>query len=496
MNTTIMHDHYVKADKVMLSINMVMLAVSLLMASWYQTWLEAFLIGSLSLAAIVAIYILARGKLICRLAMAAGFMIMTSLHIHQSHGMIEFHFGVFVSLALLLYYRDWKPIFFAALIIAVHHFLFYYLQLSGAPVYVLRSIENGIWVIFLHAVYVIVESGVLIWMAIDLERESKSANELKAVTDLILQEEKIDLTHRTSGNSDILEHFDNYTARIQQLVKEVRKRSTNLTDTSKVLLDISSHVTKNAEDQHQQTDMISVAIEEMTAAAREVSKSAEEAAEAASSAETHAQQCANESAKTEYGIRELDKAISSAADTIKHLDDGTKQIATVLQVIRGIAEQTNLLALNAAIEAARAGEQGRGFAVVADEVRSLAQRTQQSTQEIDQMIEELRKGSTSAVQVMQSSQSQVQQCVESTRQNMTLMQKVSSEIDAINQMNQVIASAALEQSTATEEISGNLTAIVANSEATLKEIGRSHSSIAQLSELAGSLDLLSNNFKV
>jgi len=496
MSSVAMREHYQKSDKVMLSIHVGMFAMALALANWYDTWIEAFLIGGGTLGAVAALYAMARGDLVCRLAMGAGFMVMTSLHIHQAHGMIEYHFGVFVSLALLLYYRDWKPVLIAAATIAVHHFLFFYLQASGAPIYILQTVDNGIGIIFLHAAYVVVETGVLIWMSVDLEKEYVAADELKTATEKILTDQKIDLTVRTSGRTAMLQHFDDYTSRIQALVSDVRTRSESLKETSNLLVEVSGQVSGNADSQHEQTDMISTAVEEMTAAAKEVSRNAEEAASAATSAQAHANQCAEGSADTEQGIRQLEGDIRGAAETIANLDKESNEIGTVLDVIRGIAEQTNLLALNAAIEAARAGEQGRGFAVVADEVRSLAQRTQQSTEEIDRMIDSLQKGSASAVRVMEASQAQVDHCVRLTLNNMELMQKVSADIDAINEMNQVIASSALEQSAVTDEISGNLNTIVANSEATLSEIKRSNASVAELSELAQHMDNLSRNFRV
>lgn len=489
-----LQEHYQKADRIMVMLHAGLFVMSLALASMYSTWLEAFLIGGGTLACAVAMSIMAPGQKITRMMMGAGLMVMTALHIHQSHGMIEFHFGVFVLLALLLYYRTWEPVVVAAATIAVHHFLFFYLQSSGSSLWILPNTDNA-WIILLHAAYVVVETGVVVWMSIDLKKDFETTAELKCTIENILNDEVIDLSHRTSGGSELMQRFDGYTATVSGLVSQVANNVDELHESSRSLTEVTDVVTEQSTKQQQQTDMIASAVEEMTASAREVSENAGQAASEANAAHENSQACKNSSAQIELNIRQLEQQILSASETIGSLDNETNQIGKLLDVIRGIAEQTNLLALNAAIEAARAGDQGRGFAVVADEVRSLAQRTQSSTSEIDEMINSLQKGSLSAVQAIESSKGLVETCVDSTHKNVELMEAVSQSISQINSMNQLIAHSSSEQSSVSNEVSSNLSVIVESGNMMTEKIKRASQSADELENIASALSTIRSRFK-
>lgn len=486
--------HYKKADQLMLLLSALLFGVSLCLAPMYQTWGAAFLIGGGTLAALAAIYAMAKGQLVARVAFAAGFMTMTALHIQQSQGMIEFHFGVFVLLALLLYYRDWVPVVVAAGAIAVHHVLFYYLQTQGSDLRVLPERDNGWWIIAVHAAYVVVEAAVVVWMSLDLKKEFITASELQLATESILNGERIDLSYRTSGESELLARFDAYTATVATLVEEVSNNTTVMHETGSDLVSVTALIREQSGSQHEQTDMISTAIEEMTASAAEVATNAADAATGADSAKQYALDCKQSSEETERSIRRLEEQVVTAAGIIASLDKETSEIGGLLDVIRDIADQTNLLALNAAIEAARAGEQGRGFAVVADEVRTLAQRTQQSTEEIDRMIANLQQGSHSAVTAIESSQELVEDSVNNTQRNLELMVKVTEAVDSINAMNQLIATSAQEQTSVTSEISSNIATIVESAKTMSEQVSKSASDAQKLEALASQLDILRARF--
>ncbi len=486
--------HYQKADRLMLVLSFGLFAVSLCLAPMYQTWSAAFLVGGGTVLLVAVVYLMAPGQLVSRVSIATGFMFMTALHIQQSQGMIEFHFGVFVLLALLLYYRDWVPVVVAAGVIAVHHVLFYYLQTQGSELRVLPERDNAWWIIFVHAAYVVVEAAVVIWMAQDLKKEFLTSNELQQATEFILKGDKIDLSYRTSGESEILARFDAYTATVSTLVSEVSQNTQLLHETSNDLVEVTDLVKEQSSSQYQQTDMISSAIEEMTGSAKEVAANATDAADAADETKQHALDCKRASEESEHCIRNLEIQLVKAADIITSLDNETNEIGSLLDVIRDIADQTNLLALNAAIEAARAGEQGRGFAVVADEVRTLAQRTQQSTEEIDRMIVNLQSGSKSAVAAMGDSRQLVETAVGHTNSNLELMVQVMGAVENINQMNQLIASSAREQSSVTNEISNNIAAIAESSRTMVEHIGKSSEGAQRLEALACQLDILRARF--
>ena len=208
----------------------------------------------------------------------------------------------------------------------------------------------------------------------------------------------------------------------------------------------------------QQSDMdqVAAAVQEMAKTVHEVADNASQAAtatEQASEAAVAGRKVVNE---TIGAIGELAREVASAADVIHQLESHSENIGTVLDVIRDIAEQTNLLALNAAIEAARAGEQGRGFAVVADEVRTLAERTQKLTQEIKDLIEQLQEGARNAVQVMEQGKTRAEASVTQANGAGNSLEAITESVAVISDMNTLIASAAEEQSSVAEEINRNI----------------------------------------
>lgn len=198
---------------------------------------------------------------------------------------------------------------------------------------------------------------------------------------------------------------------------------------------------------------------EMTATVQEVARNAADASDAAHAADSEAVNGNLIVDNVTSAINDLALEVQESAGTIATLEENAEQIGTVLDVIRGIAEQTNLLALNAAIEAARAGEQGRGFAVVADEVRTLASRTQDSTREIQSMIERLQEGSKSAVLAMDQSQKKTERVVEQAHKAGEALTSITMAVSRIADMNTQIATAAEQQSAVSEDINENVVGI-------------------------------------
>jgi methyl-accepting chemotaxis protein len=266
------------------------------------------------------------------------------------------------------------------------------------------------------------------------------------------------------------------------------KHSTTELDTASGELNaIATLMAEGTREQFSRTDQVATAMHEMSATAQEVARHASDAARAADDADQHAQQGGEVMKTTILTITEMSSEIANTADVIRRLESDSGRIGKVLEVIRGIADQTNLLALNAAIEAARAGEAGRGFAVVADEVRTLAQRTAESTAEIHQIIDTVQTGSVNALRAIESGQTRSEQGVERVTQAGEVLRSITHAVEAIRDMNRQIATAAEEQTSVAEDISRNLTEITAIGATNEENVVRTQGASRHLHGLSGEL---------
>lgn len=244
------------------------------------------------------------------------------------------------------------------------------------------------------------------------------------------------------------------------------------------------------------TDQVATAINEMNASSHEIAGNATHVSESAQIANTETKDSKRVVENTRSSINQLAKEIDSGVLVITSLKEDVGGIVGVLDTIRGIAEQTNLLALNAAIEAARAGEQGRGFAVVADEVRALASRTQVSTSEIQSMIEKLEIGSEQAVEVMERSSGQSKSTVNQIQIAIDSLQKISESIDSIDNMSTQIATAVEEQTSVSGEINNNISNIVGTVQSTSETADSTATATNDLDNSAKQLSELVGQFKL
>ncbi|WAL78125.1 methyl-accepting chemotaxis protein [Shewanella sp. DAU305] len=273
-----------------------------------------------------------------------------------------------------------------------------------------------------------------------------------------------DLTKRLAvkGEDEIAQlgrSFNLFVNKLQNIIGDVATATAKVKTAANAIHAQTKVMSSQLVSHNNETDQVVTAITEMSSTASEVAKNTTQVAEATHAATgdvANAQRCVDASLEE---IASLMSQINNAAGSIKSLSEQSQKINSVLSVIGGIAEQTNLLALNAAIEAARAGEQGRGFAVVADEVRNLASRTQASTLEINEMLSALHKLVTQAVKAMEESQQSCVRSVDSSRTISDSLGSVTSAVTAINDMSTQIAAAATEQSSVTEEINRNVYAI-------------------------------------
>lgn len=316
-----------------------------------------------------------------------------------------------------------------------------------------------------------------------------------------LSEGNGDLTARlpiTSGDEvgELRVVVNKFVEQLHGMITKIITEVNLLTSESHSLKDAGNELSVIADTQLNETTQVATMVEEMTATVHEVSQNTSIAAQSTQEADNKTKGLKNVVSQTIDNIDRLAGKVDHATTVIEKLSADSDTIGTVLDVIRGIAEQTNLLALNAAIEAARAGEQGRGFAVVADEVRTLASRTQQSTQEIQGMIERLQTGSKEAVAVMAESQRQARESVDQASKTGVALDEINTIVTSINDMNLQIATAAEQQSAVAEEINHNINNIATSCEKTASSAELTAESGNNLFELSNRLQTLATQFKV
>ncbi|SIQ96895.1 methyl-accepting chemotaxis protein [Aquipseudomonas alcaligenes] len=290
--------------------------------------------------------------------------------------------------------------------------------------------------------------------------------------------------------------FNRFLDKLQPIIADVKLSVQDARSTADQSAAIATQTSAGMQQQFREVDQVATASQEMSATAHDVANNAAQAADAARSADAAAREGLTVIDRTTLSIEQLASELSSAMHEVETLAGSSEQIGSVLEVIRAIAEQTNLLALNAAIEAARAGEAGRGFAVVADEVRNLAKRTQDSVEEIRQVIESLQSGTRDVVGSMHSSHKQAQSSVELVEQAVTSLRRISDAVTVINDMNLQIASAAEEQSAVAEEVNRNVASIRDVTEALSGQAEESARVSQSLNSLANHQQGLMDQFRV
>ena len=323
-------------------------------------------------------------------------------------------------------------------------------------------------------------------------------NRLRSVLDQMSNGDmtvRLELDHKDEIG-DISVSFNHMIEKFEALVQQISSATAQLAAAAEEMSTVARNADTNINKQTQETEQVATAMNEMSATVREVAHNAASAATAANNADSEAKGGKTIVVQTASAIQQLAESVERTAQVIHQLEADSETIGSVLDVIKGIAEQTNLLALNAAIEAARAGEQGRGFAVVADEVRTLASRTQSSTQEIQKMIERLQAGASNAVEAMEQGRTQAHAGVEQAQVAAESLEAITRAVTTINEMNTMIASAAEEQTSVAEEMNKNIVNISQLSHDTAGAAEQTTSASTELSKLASQLESLVNQFKL
>ena len=312
---------------------------------------------------------------------------------------------------------------------------------------------------------------------------------------------KGDLTVRleTSAQDEIgtlVNRFNGFATHLQLMIKVLANLALGVTKGTEEVQRIAQHTREGIENQQGKIHQVATAITQMAQTSVEVSSNAGQASDATQQANTESQSSQQIVHQSIEGISTLASNIENAQTVIQALANEVEKIASASQDIGNIAEQTNLLALNAAIEAARAGEQGRGFAVVADEVRTLAGRTAESTSEIGNIVQRLLENASQAVDVMEQSKNQAENAVNQSKNTGVSLESILRSIATINQMNDLVSTSAKEQSNVAEEVSENIVRINSFSEQTVDNAQATAQATQKLSEQAEQLKAIVNEFKV
>lgn len=444
-----------QANTVFVYVLLVQVAITLFIGTFTGAFLAPLLISAL----IVSLPLVLIAKLpehaITRHAVAAAIQLITALHIDQTMGLVEIHFEIFAVMAFLVYYRDWKVLVTSVTVVAVHHVLFFILQSNDAGVYIFAEDYVTVGILAIHAGFAVAEAAVLALISYQSNKEAQvSAILQNGIAEIMRDPQRLNLTIQLprAAKQAELRQFQQFISAIQDTLEEAGALSHQVAGITETMRDHSSRLATTNSQGAQRIQGISAAIAEINQSNEAVSAQANGARQQASSA---VEQCASANAAMQSSVVTIDQLrndIITTQSTLATLNEKCAHITQVIGAINAIAKQTNLLALNAAIEAARAGEQGRGFAVVADEVRALATNSGENAEEISTISDSILVEVTAAVEAMQSCVEQIDRVVQESRSVADSMGQVKANVVQVGDDIFAVATATDEQSEASEEI--------------------------------------------
>ncbi|MDO9328591.1 MAG: methyl-accepting chemotaxis protein [Pseudomonas sp.] len=350
--------------------------------------------------------------------------------------------------------------------------------------------------LFLFCVALVIAAAVIVTRSVTRPLGGEPDDAARFLSQIAQGDLTIQVPVNSSAGGSVMMNMHQMQQSLNAMVRHIAMSVDQVASSSEELSAVSSQTSSNLQLQGLEIELAATAVNQMTAAVDEVARNAVSTSEASRQSEQTAQRGREQVQETVVSIGALADGVTDTSQRIEQLAGRVQDISKVLDVIRSIAEQTNLLALNAAIEAARAGDAGRGFAVVADEVRALAHRTQESTQEIEQMIGNIRLDTGHAVTAMQSSSNLVRATLEVAQRSGDALDEITRSISQINERNMMIASATEEQALVAREVDRNLMGIRNLSEQVLLGAQHTHTAGHDLAQMAGALHQTVARFKV